>query len=153
MKRSNGSLRIARWVVAGVAITVLMAACGGDDDDDSSSSTTASSDPVCADAEALRSSVAELRDVDLVAEGTNGASAAISAVKDDLAAVKESAGEELQPQVQDVEGSIDELETAVDNLDAAGAAAALEAVANVASSVSTLVGSLEDGACGSSTTT
>jgi hypothetical protein len=152
MQRSNSPFRIARWVAAGVAITLLMAACGGDDDD-SSSSTTATSDPVCADAEALQSSVANLKDVDLVAEGTNGASAAISAVRDDLDALKESAGDELQPQVQDVEDSIDALETAVDNIDADGAAAALEAVANVASSASTLVGSLEDGACGSSTTT
>jgi hypothetical protein len=100
----------------------------------------------------LQSSVAALKDVDLVAEGTNAASAAISAVKDDLTALKESAGDELQPQVQDVEDSVDELETAVDNLDDDGGAAALDAVANVASSASTLVGSLEDGACGSSTT-
>jgi hypothetical protein len=150
MQSSNTSFRIARWVAIGVIITVLMAACG--DDDDSSSSTTAASDPVCADAEALQSSVAALKDVDLVAEGTNAASAAISAVKDDLTALKESAGDELQPQVQDVEDSVDELETAVDNLDDDGGAAALDAVANVASSASTLVGSLEDGACGSSTT-
>ena len=74
-------------------------------------------------------------------------------MKADLAAVSESVGDELQPEVQAVEDSIDELQTAVENIDSDGAAAALDAVSNVASSASTLVGSLEDGACGSSTTT
>ena len=152
IQRNNSSLRIARLAAAGVAIAaLLMGACGGDDDD-SSASTTATTDPVCADAQALQSSVANLKDVDLVAEGTNGATAAVSAVKDDFAAVKESAGDKLQPQVQDVQDAIDKMETAVDNIDSDGAAAALEAVSKVASSASTLVGSLEDG-CGSSTTT
>jgi hypothetical protein len=143
VKRSSSSSRIARRVVAGAVIALLVTACGGADD--SSSPTSAPADDVCQDAEALRSSVDELKDVDLVAEGTNGANAAISAVKDDLAAISESAGDELRPQVQAVEDSIDELETKVDNND--GAAAALEAVSKVASSASTLVGSLEDGAC------
>lgn len=155
-RSSGSSSRLVRRVLAVLAVAMLMAACG--DDSGSSSTTTASAesttiptttapDDLCGDAEALRSSVSELEDVDLVAEGTNGASAAISAVQDDLAALSESAGDDLQPQVQAVEDAIDELDTAVDNLDS-DPATALEAVANVATSASALIATLDDGACG-----
>ena len=84
----------------------------------------------------------------MVAEGTDAASAAISAVKDDLTALRESAGDEVRPQVQAVEDAIDELETAVENLDSDPAGTALDAVSEVASSASALIATLDDGACG-----
>jgi len=146
MNGRPGSSRLARRVFAALAVAMLMAACG--DDDDSSSTTTAPTDDVCDDAQALSASVDELNDVDLAAEGTDGASAAISAVKDDLTAFSESASEELQPQVQAVEDAIDELETAVDNLDSDPAGTVLQAVSDVASSASTLIATLDAGACG-----
>jgi hypothetical protein len=97
----------------------------------------------------LRSSVAALTDVDLVAEGTDGVKTAISAVKDDLAAVRTSAGSELQPEVQAVQDGIDDLEAAVD---AGGAAQAATALSNLAGAAATLLDSLETRPCGSSTT-
>ena len=126
MQRSRVSVRIARPLIAGVVIAMLFAACGGDDDDSSSStsapsSTTTTTEDVCAQADALRSSVEDLKSVDLVAEGTNGATAAVNAVKDDLAAVSESVSDELRPDVQAVEDSVDELQTAVDKIDTDGA--------------------------------
>ena len=96
----------------------------------------------------MTASVDDLKDLDLAAEGTNGATAAITAVKDDLSAFAESAGDEVQPQVQAVEDAIDELETAVDNLDSDPAGTALQAVSDVASSTSALIATLDDGACG-----
>ena len=54
---------------------------------------------------------------------------------------------ELQPQVQAVQDAVDEVETAVANLDSGGAAAAVTAVAELATSARTLLDSLEDGAC------
>ena len=157
-RSSGGSSRLARRVLAVLAVAMLMAACS-DDDDSASSTTTATDesttiatttapDALCDDADALSSSVADLEDVDLVAEGTDGASAAISAVQDDLAAFSESAGDELEPQVQAVEDAIDELQTAVDNLDTDPAGTALQAVSDVATSASTLIATLDDGACG-----
>jgi hypothetical protein len=136
---------MATRVFAAGAVAMLMAACGDDDD---SSSTTDPADDVCTDSQALSASVDDLKDVDLVAEGTDGASAAITAVKDDLAAFSESAGAEVQPEVQAVEDAIDELETAVENLDGDPDGTAREAVSNVASSASTLITTLDDGACG-----
>lgn len=144
---SSGSSRLARRVVAALAVAMMLAACGDDDDSSSSTTTTAPADEACADAEALRASVDELKDVDLVAEGTDGASAALSAVKNDLTALRESAGDEVQPEVQALEDAIDELETAVDDLDS-DPAGAVQAVSDVGTSASTLISALDDGACG-----
>ena len=100
----------------------------------------------------MRDSVDALADVDLVAEGTNGAKSAISAVKDDLAALRSSAGSELEPEVQAVQDAVDDLETAVGNLDSGGATQAVTAVSDLVTSAGTLLDSLEDGACGEATT-
>ena len=152
MHRFRNSSLPVRVAVAGIAFACLIAACGGDDDD-SSSSTTAPANDVCQQADALRSSVDDLKNVDLVAEGTNGATAAITDVKADLTALGDSVSDELAPDVQAVGDAIDQLESAVQNLDSGGAAAALDAVADVASTTSTLITSIDDGACSSSTTT
>ena len=181
MKPNDSPARLVRVVVACVVLGVVMVSCGDDDDSASSSAKTpatpfatagptssgttapapgssptgssaAPSGDVCADREALRTSVDALTNLDVVAEGTNGVTAAASDVKDDLAALRSSAGAELQPQVQAVQDAVDEVETAVANLDSGGAAAAVTAVADLATSARTLLDSLEDGACGASTT-
>jgi hypothetical protein len=112
-------------------------------------SSTASGD-ACADRDALASSVAALKDVDLRAEGTNGVTAAIDAVKNDLATLRGSLSAQLQPQAQAVQDAVDELETAVSNLGSGGAAAAATAVSSLATAAGTLLDSLKAGACGSS---
>jgi hypothetical protein len=170
--------RITRRVVACVAIGVVVCASCGDDDDASSTaavttvgestsvvpattaespavsvsspgSSTASGD-MCADRDALSSSIAALKDVDVAAEGTNGVTAAVDAVKEDLAALRGSLSAELQPQGQAVQDALDDLETAVANLDSGGAAAVVTAATNLATAAGTLLDSLESGACGSS---
>jgi hypothetical protein len=139
----NGLSRTTRRVLACVAIGVVVCtSCGSDN---ASSPTDA-----CADSEALSSSVAALKDVDVSAEGTNGVTAAVDAVKNDLATLRGSLGAELQPQAQAVQDAVDELETAVTNLGSGGAAAAVTAVSNLATTAGTLLDSLKAGACGSS---
>jgi hypothetical protein len=182
MKPNDSPPALVRAVVACVVLGALMVSCGDDDDDSASTaaatpatpfatagstgtattapaaessapgSSTAPSGDVCADREALRTSVDALTNLDVVAEGTNGLTAAVGDVKDALAALRSSAGSELQPQVQAVQDAVDELETAVPNIDSGGAAAAVTAVADVATSAQTLLDSLEAGACGASTT-
>jgi hypothetical protein len=181
MKPNDSPAPLVRVAVACVVLGALMVSCGDDDDSASTAATTpatpfatagptntattepaaessaagsstAPSGDVCADRDALRTSVDALTDLDVVAEGTNGVTAAVSAVKDDLAALRSSAGADLQPQVQAVQDAVDELETAVADLDSGGAAAAVTAVAGVATSARTLLDSLEDSACGASTT-
>ena len=148
MRRSNSSPPVVRRFVACVALGVVLVSCG--DDDDSATATTVAD--VCADREALGESVDVLTNIDVVAEGTDGVSAAVSDVEDDLAALRSSAGDALEPQVQAVEDDLEELETAVDEIDSGGASAALAAVSELAGSAATLLGSLEAGACGALTT-
>ena len=158
MKRNRDSSPIVRRVVAGIAFGVLVASCGSDSSSTATTSAAttqsgAASGDVCADREALSSSVDALKNVDVTAEGTNGLNAAVSAVKDDLTALRASAGSELRPQVDAVQSALDEVETAVANLSAGGAAPAVTAIATLASTSKTLLDSLEAGACGPSTKT
>jgi hypothetical protein len=169
---SRRTWRFAACVAIGV---VVYTSCGDDDESSStaavatdgestsaepttgsvapevSSSTPAPSSgsgDMCADREALRSSVGALEEVDLVAEGTNGVTAAVDAVKDDLAALRGSVGADLQPQVQAVQDSVDALETAAADLGEGGAPAAAAAVTSLSTAAGTLLDSLEAGACG-----
>ena len=94
----KSSMGTSRWVgrlVACVALMAAFSACGDDDDPSSSdettttaadddTTTTAPTDDVCADREALSSSVDALKDVDVAAEGTNGVTAAVEDVSTDL---------------------------------------------------------------------
>ena len=143
MKGSDSSPPVVRRLVACVALGIVLVSCGDDDD---------SSSDVCADREALRESVDALANVDVVAEGTNGVTAAVSDVEDDLTALRSSAGDELEPQVQAVQDALDRLETAAAEIDSGGASAALAAVSELTGSAATLLSSLEAGACGASTT-
>ena len=175
------SSRAVRWAVACTVTGVLLVSCGDDDDDTSAATTlaattssasvatTASSgaattaatgssvapanEELCADREALRTSVDALKDIDLVAEGTNGVKSAVTAVKDDLAALRASAGDELKPQVDAVQGDIDDVEAAIEQLGSGGAAAAVSAVSSLVGSAGTLLDELQAGACGGATTT
>jgi hypothetical protein len=181
MTISPNTSRLARAAVACIATTVFVGACG-DDSTDSQSTTAASatasaatpeatqgastavstagasspggSGDVCADREALRSSVDALTDVDVVAEGTNGVTAAIAGVKDDLTALRESAGAELRPDVQAVQDAVDELETTVGTgtIGSGSVVGTATALATVASAATALLDSLETAPCGSSTT-
>ncbi len=151
------SARVLRRVVATVAIGLLLAACS--DDSGSSSDTTAASTTTeaptttvadtCADAEALQTSVTALQDVDVVAEGTDGLTAAVDQVKTDLEAFGSSASEELQPDVEALQTSVDSLETAIDGFDTDGAAPVVAAVTAVGEAATALIDAVDAGACGS----
>ena len=179
MVRNRRSSRAVRWAVACTVTGVLLVSCGDDDDDTSaattasasvttaaSATTTASSaatttgssvapanDELCADREALSTSVDKLKDLDLVAEGTNGVKSAVTDVKDKLEALRTSAGDELKPQVDAVQSDLDDLEAAIEQLGSGGAAAAVSTVTSLVSSAGTLLDELQAGACGGATTT
>ena len=160
MNPNDSRPTLVRAVVACVLLGALMVSCGDDDDSASTAATTpatpfataeptgtattapaadssatgsstAPSGDVSADREALRTSVDALTNLDVVAEGTNAVTAAVSDVKDDLAAVRSSAGSELRPQVEAVQDAVDELETAVADLDSGGVGAAVTAAADL----------------------
>ena len=146
-------------VVAALAVGVLLTACSDDGDSSSSATSEAAATTTeaptstvadtCADSEALQSSVAALQDVDVVAEGTDGLTAAVDQVKTDLEAFGSSAGEELQPAIDALQTGIDSLETAIDGFDTDGAAPVVAAVTAVTESATALIDTLDAGACGS----
>ncbi len=172
-KRRDRSSRTARRVTACLAIGFMVMSCGDDDSSSTAStvattssattttrgggpttsgSSTAATGDVCADREALSESVDALKNVDLIAGGTNGLTAAIDDVKQALTALRTSAGSELRPQVQAVQDSLDRLQTAAGNLGSGGGRAAVTAVSDLVTSAQTLLGSLQAGACGDTTT-
>lgn len=168
MKRYSTSWKVVLpRAVACLAICAVVTSCG--DDDDSSATTIAAdttdatntvamttvpttagaaSGDACADREALRSSVAALTDVDVVAEGTNGLTAAVDAVKSDLEKVRGSAGSELEPQVQAVQDAIAATEAGLDNLGEGGAEEVSAGLSALSTATTALLASLEGGPCG-----
>lgn len=105
---------------------LVLAACGGSGDDGDSgaqatttiaAATTAAASPACADAAALKASVAELDQLDPPEAGKAGTLAALQKVRDSLTALKASAGTEWGPQVTELDGAIDGFQTTVSGVD------------------------------------
>ncbi len=165
MKRYRRSLS----VVACLAFCAAVTSCGSDDAVDTTDATTAEqttadqatadqttaptaagapTSDACADREALRSSVAALADVDVVAEGTNGLTAAVDAVKGDLEKVRASAGSVVRPQVQAVQDAIAATEAGLKNLGDGGAVEVTAALSDLSTATTALLSSLEGGPCG-----
>ena len=109
----------ARLLLATLAC-LAVAACGGSGDDTGSAAsvttaaattTTAAASPACADAAALKASVAELDQLDPPDAGKTGTLAALQKVRDNLTALKASAGSEWGPQVQELDAAINAFQT------------------------------------------
>ena len=103
-----------------------LAACGGSGDDAPDAApattaavagTTAAASPACADAAALKTSVAELDQLDPPEAGKAGTQAALQKVRDDLTALKASAGTEWGGQVTELDGAINAFQTTIAGVD------------------------------------
>ena len=99
---------------------------------------------VCADSEALRDSVAQLRGFDIRTQRLTALPGYLTDIKDSLAALRTSGGAALQPAVNDLKTSIDDLSTAIENGAVRGVVSAVSAVV---SSAQTLLGQITDGPC------
>ena len=133
-------------VLAVLALSVGATACSDDDDDAAATTTTVDADAaLCTDRAALGDAVGQLRDVNLVAEGTSGLREALSGVEEQLQQLAESAGDRFQPEVEALRDAIGELREAVTT--SAGMAAIGTALGGVASSGSALLQSLESVDC------
>ena len=109
-------------------IWLVAAACGGSDDKTSgaapvatttaaASGTTAAASQACADAAALKASMAELDQLDPPKAGKAGTLAALQKVRDSLTALKASAGTQWGPQVAELDGAIDGFQTTISGVD------------------------------------
>jgi hypothetical protein len=115
----------ARLLLLAVACFAV-AACGGSGDDApaaasattaSAAGTTAAAAQACADAAALKASVAELDQLDPPEAGKAGTQAALQKVRDSLTALKASARTEWGSQVTELDGAIQAFQTTVAGID------------------------------------
>ena len=104
-------------------VCLVAAACGGSGDDTSgtapattttaASGTTAVASQACADAAALKTSVAELDQLDPPAAGKAGIQAALDKVSTNLAALKTSAKSQWGSQLTALDGAVAALKTTI----------------------------------------
>ncbi len=111
----------ARLLLAALACLVV-AACGGGSGDDTSgaaatttaaSGTTAAASQACADAAALKASVAELDQLDPPSAGKAGIQAALDKVQANLAALRGSANSQWGSQITELDGAVEALKTTI----------------------------------------
>ena len=120
-----------------LAMICLAAACGGSGDDTSgaaaattttASATTAAASPACADAAALKASMAELDGLDPPEAGKAGIQAALEKVSINLAALKTSAKSQWSSQLTELDGSVEALKTSIAGISGDSLASALPTV-------------------------
>jgi hypothetical protein len=120
-----------------LAMICLAAACGDSSDDTSgaaaatttaASGTTAAASPACADAAALKASMAELDGLDPPEAGKAGIQAALERVSTNLAALKTSAKSQWSSQLTELEGAVEALKTTIAGINSDSLASALPTV-------------------------
>jgi hypothetical protein len=107
-------------------LCLAAAACGGSGDDSPSaapattttaaSGTTAAASPACADAAALKASVAELDQLDPPQAGKAGTVAALQQVREDLTRLKASAGSEWGGQVTELDAAVNDFQATISGI-------------------------------------
>ena len=121
-----------------LAMICLAAACGGSGDDTSgaaaatttttASATTAAASPACADAAALKASMAELDQIDPPEAGKAGIQAALEKVSTNLAALKTSAKSQWSSQITELDSAVEALKTTIAGISGDSLASALPTV-------------------------
>jgi hypothetical protein len=102
------------------------------------SSSTKTSDTVCADVDTLKSSVADLKNVDVVGSGTSGLQEAVNEVKDNAERLRADSASALRPAVDRFESSLTAVRTSIENVVSGGTAAVKTAVQNARQSAGDL---------------
>jgi hypothetical protein len=107
-------------------VCLVAAACGGSGDDTggaapaittTTSGTTAAASQACADAAALKASVAELDQLDPAEAGKAGIQAALDKVQANLAALRGSATSQWGSQLTELDGAVQALKTTIAGID------------------------------------
>jgi long-subunit fatty acid transport protein len=107
-------------------VCLVTAACGSSGDDTTgaaptttttASGTTAAASQACADAAALKASVAELDQLDPAQAGEAGIQAALDKVQTNLAALKISAKGQWSSQIAELDSAVEALKTTIAGID------------------------------------
>jgi hypothetical protein len=93
-------------------IALSLAGCSDDDDDGDAAATP----DVCEQSEAVRQSVQDLADLDVIASGTDGLNAAVENVRTDVSSLKETISDDIEPEVDALETAIDDARDAFANI-------------------------------------
>jgi hypothetical protein len=120
-------------------ICLAAAACGGSGDDTSgaapatttttaASGTTAAASQACANAAALKASMAELDDLDPPEAGKAGIQAALDKVRTNLAALKTSAKSQWSSQITELDSAVEAVKTTIAGISGNSLASALPTV-------------------------
>jgi hypothetical protein len=123
-------------------LCLAAAACGGSGDEPSTAApattattagattTTAAASQACADAAALKASVAELDQLDPPEAGKAGIQAALEKVRTNLAALRSSAASQWGAEVGELDSAVNALQTTVSGIDGNSLLSALPTIVN-----------------------
>ena len=120
-----------------VLVCLVAAACGGSGEDiggavptttTTTTGTTAAASQACADAAALKASVAELDQLDPPQAGKAGIQAALDKVQADLAALRGSATGQWGGQLTELDGAVQALKTTIGGVDGDGLLSAVPTI-------------------------
>jgi len=123
-------------------LCLAAAACGGSGDEPSTAApattattagattTTAAASQACADAAALKASVAELDQIDPPDAGKAGIQAALEKVRTNLAALRTSAASQWGTEVGELDRAVNALQTTVSGIDGNSLLSALPTIVN-----------------------
>jgi hypothetical protein len=101
------------------------------------SATTANAAAVCADYDALKTSLANLATLNVVSAGRDGLQAALSDVASKLATLKSSSQQQFAPQIDQLQNAIDQLKNTVSNLSSGNLAGSAKTIATQIAAVVT----------------
>ena len=134
--------RLAAVAAMLVLTTTGIAACGGDDDDSASSSPS-----LCDDSQALQSSVQDLKDVNVVENGTSSLQSAVTKVKDDADTLVTAAKDEFKPEVDDLTSALSTLATSIGNIVSDGVQPVKDAISGVEDAATALTDKVDAEKC------
>jgi hypothetical protein len=142
------SIRPLAGAVVVFGILGLLGACGSSSKTSSpptsvssTSVSVASNAELCSARGALKQSIQDLGNFDVIQNGTSGLDAAVNKVRDNLDAVKSASHGQLQPQVTALQNALDQLGKSISNLSSGGS---ITDVVNAARSVGQAGSNLAD---------
>ena len=132
--RTPGAIRLLLFVM----VCLVPAACGGPGSNTSgaapatttASTTTAAASQACADAAALKASMAELDQLDPAKAGKAGIQAALDKVRTNLAALKTSGKSQWSSQITELDAALQALKATITGITGDNLIPALPAIVN-----------------------
>jgi uncharacterized protein YoxC len=132
--------RIRRLAAVACLGMLTLGACGSDEE--------SAQDQYCQAGDDLKSSLASLVDLDVIASGTDGLNDAIEQVTDDVDALRDSASDAAADDVEALEASVDVLRDSVSTLGGElsrdNLSAVRDAIAEVRASAQAVISTLSD---------